>query len=248
MIGEPFTPLHWPPNVKLLFTTRAGGVSTPPFDDLNLAMHVGDNPESVAENRKQMLHALGPDVSGAWLNQIHGDVVQSATDCLGDSAPDGDAVWTDRENTACVVMIADCLPILLCDTEGRHVAAVHAGWRGLAGGVVEAALRTFSCPADQVLAWLGPAIGPNHFDVGVDVYAAFMETAEETADKRFTPIPQRNGFYRADLAGLAEDRLRDLGVAGVGVERYCTYTDAERFFSYRREKTTGRNAAAIVRF
>lgn len=247
MIGESFTPAQWPSNVKILFTSRAGGVSTSPYGQLNLALHVGDNPEAVAENRKKMLRALGPRVSGAWLNQIHGNVVWPASACLGNRAPDGDALWTDCAGTACVVMVADCLPILLCDSEGRQVAAVHAGWRGLAGGVVEAALRSFVCPADEVLAWLGPAIGPNHFDVGTDVYKAFVDPGGELAAKRFVSIPQRKGFYRADLQGLAQDRLRALGVTNVGAERYCTYSNAELFFSYRREKVTGRNAAAIVR-
>ncbi len=239
MHPEWITP-EWPApaNVRALVTTRIGGVSEGPFASLNLGAGVNDNVQAVAENRARLRANLPADP--VWLAQVHGTHVVCADQC----APGvmGDASWSHRESTVCIVMIADCLPILLCDTDGTTVAAVHAGWRGLSAGVVEQTVHAMQCPASRLVAWLGPAIGPDHFEVGDEVRAAFLSAAPE-AEAAFRP--GRSGKWMANLYQLATQRLRKLGVTEISGGGTCTYHDARRFFSHRRDSVCGRMAAAI---
>ncbi|WP_097462263.1 peptidoglycan editing factor PgeF [Mangrovitalea sediminis] len=229
-----------PDNVKALITTRQGGVSLPPWDTFNLGAHVHDDPVAVGENRRRLLQIIGaPDI--AWLNQVHGvEVVELPYD----EAPiTADAATTRQEGIVCAVLTADCLPVLLCNQQGTQVAAAHAGWRGLAAGVLESAVASFEAE-DQVMAYLGPAIGPRHFEVGPEVRAAFV-AGDLGADACFLPSPSREGCYLADIYGLARRRLGRLGVVRVFGGSDCTVTDADRFFSYRRDGETGRMASLI---
>lgn len=225
-----------PANVRSCVTTRAGGVSLPPYDSLNLGLHVGDVPEAVQHNRAQLQH-LGCEP--AWLEQVHGiDVVKAQPSKVAVA----DASWTDQPRIACTVMTADCLPALFCDRQGRYVAAAHAGWRGLVGGVLEATVQTLPVAAESVLVWLGPAIGPQAFEVGAEVCQAFVSLQPETA-QAFVPSANA-GRYLADLYLLARLRLAAIGVTAVYGGGACTFNDP-RFYSYRRQAVTGRFASLI---
>lgn len=228
-----------PENVGACMTTRQGGVSLPPWDSLNLGDHAGDDAASVAENRRRLCENLGLHAHDlGWLRQVHGTrVVKVPHD--SDEPPQADAAWTDQPGKACVVLTADCLPVLFCDREGTRVAAAHAGWRGLAEGVLEATVAQFPDPA-SVMAWLGVAIGPEHFEVGADVHDAFADYPEH-----FRPHPNHAGKYLADLYGLARSRLREAGVQSIHGGTGCTFAQSETFFSYRRDGTTGRMASLI---
>lgn len=241
-----------PPGVQALCTTRLGGVSLPPFDSLNLGDHVQDEPHHVTQNRdilKQKLQGARP----VFLKQVHGSDVLN----LEPSTPDGataDACITPTPYLACTIMVADCLPILFTDSKGAIVAAAHAGWRGLAHGVVENTVNTMCLksgvlPSD-ILVWLGPCIGPNAFEVGSEVRQAFLQ-ADETASSCFKKHPDTQGKYFADLPMLARERLRRLGVLSIAgndsSDAWCTVQQASRFFSYRRDGVTGRFAACIWR-
>lgn len=230
-----------PAAVGALMSTRGGGVGAAPFDSLNLGAAVGDDPAAVAENRRRFGAALGAEP--VWLRQVHGTRVVR----LGhDTDLEADAAWTNEPGRACVVQVADCLPVLLARRDGRAVGAAHAGWRGLAAGVVESTVSalcegTECAPADLV-AWMGPCIGPREFEVGADVLAAFPEGAAH-----FVSRPRADGSprWRADLAALARLRLRQAGVSAVAGGDWCTVEDRSRFFSYRRDGVTGRLAAAV---
>lgn len=234
---------NWPApaNVQAIQTTRQGGVSLAPYDSLNLAMHVQDAVPAVQQNR-QLLHTLVPSAP-VWLNQVHGTTVLDAA--LVHGVPDADAAFTSLPNVVCVTMTADCLPVLLCDKAGTVVAAVHAGWRGLCDGVIEATVAKMPVASSELLAWLGPAIGPNAFEVGADVRAQFIQRDAQAA-LAFKPHADK---WLANLYLLAQQRLTALGIKqiyGAGINQdFCTYTDAQRFFSYRRESVTGRMASLI---
>jgi len=235
-----------PASVRACVTTRAGGVSLPPFDSLNLGDHVEDAPLAVAANRQVLVDALG--CRPAWLQQVHSpDVVEADSRCV----PTADASWTATPGTACAVLTADCLPVLFCNEAGTEIAAAHAGWRGLAAGVLEAALLAVcdaaGCAPAEVCVWLGPCIGPRQFEVGADVLQAFGARPGQTDAGRFVPRMAADGMPRwlADLQGLAEDRLAAAGVRKVSAERACTVEQGSRFFSYRRDGVTGRMAAAV---
>ncbi len=237
-----------PPSVHALCSTRAGGVSSAPWDSLNLGDHVGDDPAAVRANREAFARRVG--VRPVYLRQVHGTALVD----LEPATPDGteaDACVATAPGVACTVMVADCLPLLYTDTRGSFVAAAHAGWRGLAGegvavgrGVLEVVMGRFD--AGRTLAWLGPCIGPDAFEVGPEVKAAF---------ERFDPAsrdffkPHREGKWLADLPGLARSRLRALGVRGIhgndGSAAWCTVASASRFFSHRRDRTSGRFAASV---
>lgn len=219
-------------------TTRAGGVSRPPYDSLNLGDHVGDDPAAVAENRR-LLRAHLP-AEPKWLKQVHGTAVAHA-DALA-AAAEADAAVAFRPGTVCAVLTADCLPVLFCDRQGTRVAAAHAGWRGLSAGVLEATVAAMQCDAGDILAWLGPAIGPQAFEVGGEVREAFVADLPETA-AAFAPAGP--GKWRADIYRLARLRLARAGVGAVFGGGLCTHTDAERFYSYRRDRVTGRMAALV---
>lgn len=227
-----------PPWVRAVSTLRVGGCSSGPFGSLNLGAHVGDAPEAVATNRRRLRRALDIPQEPVWLTQVHGNRVVSAHEA-GDRI--GDAAATDRARTVCAVMTADCLPILLCDRSGVRVAAVHAGWRGLAGGVVEAAVAALA--SQGLLAWLGPAIGPAAFQVGADVVQAFSGLREARA----AFVADGEDRWLADIYALAGAVLRRAGVDEIYGGGRCTHSDPDRFFSYRRDGQTGRMATLIWR-
>ncbi|WLH62130.1 peptidoglycan editing factor PgeF [Pseudomonas sp. FP2300] len=226
-----------PARVKACVTTRGGGVSLAPFDSLNLGDHVGDDPTAVAENRRRLTDQFA--ITPAWLQQVHGIAVVEADPTQVATA---DASWTDTPGIACASMTADCLPVLFCNRAGTRVAAAHAGWRGLANGVLEATLDSLAVPADEILAWLGPAIGPQAFEVGPEVREAFIAQLPE-AVKAFAASPNA-GKFLADIYQLARLRLAVRGVTAVYGGGLCTVTDP-RFFSYRRNPCTGRFASLI---
>jgi len=227
-----------PANVKALITTRAGGISTGPFASFNLGLRAGDDPQAVAANRDR-LNALLPQ-QPRWLRQVHGAGVVEA-DAL-EGRPDADAGIARRPGTVCAVLVADCIPVLLADRAGTTVAIAHAGWRGLAGGVIENTARRMAVDPRGVIAYLGPGIGPGAFEVGADVRDAFLA---RDADAAAAFTPHAAGKWLADLFLLARQRLRHAGVGEIHGGTLCTYSDARRFFSYRRERTTGRMAAVI---
>jgi YfiH family protein len=227
-----------PPGVKALITTRAGGTSCGLYASLNLGLRTGDDPQTVAANRALLRRALPADPK--WLKQVHGAKVVDA-DALT-PGPSADASVTRRAGTVCAVMIADCVPVLLCDGAGSTAAVAHAGWRGLAAGVIENTVRRMRVDPATLLAYLGPGIGPGAFEVGPVVRDAFLKR-DALAEDAFVPhIP---GKWFADLYALARQRLQNTGVANVYGGGLCTYSDAARFFSHRRDKTTGRMAALI---
>lgn len=232
-----------PPNVKCLVTTRSGGVSRAPYDGFNLALHVGDDPKAVAANRQRLCGEL--PAAPLWLEQVHGvDVVDIALrGGACESVPVADASLARTPGRVCVVMTADCLPVLLCDVRGTVVAAVHAGWRGLAAGVLESTVSAMGVPSDDLLAWLGPGIGPDAFEVGDEVRAQFV-AADASAARAFR-AGERAGKWRADLYQLAQNRLNQAGVEQIYGGGLCTFSDADRFYSYRRDGVTGRFASLI---
>ncbi|AQT12119.1 multi-copper polyphenol oxidoreductase [Pseudomonas sp. UMC65] len=226
-----------PAGVKACITTRAGGVSLTPFDSLNLGDHVDDQPQAVAENRRRLSEHFG--IAPAWLQQVHGVAVAHADPSMVATA---DASWSATAGVACAVMTADCLPALFCNRAGTRVAAAHAGWRGLAAGVLEATLDSLDTPCAEVLVWLGPAIGPQRFEVGPEVREAFVAQLP-AAEQAFVPSANA-GRFMADIYQLARLRLAACGVTAVYGGGYCTVSDP-RFFSYRRSPRTGRFASLI---
>lgn len=230
-----------PSNVRALVTTRVGGVSRPPYDSLNLGDHVGDESSAVLENRSRLRAGLPGDP--AWLQQVHGTRVVDL-DADGTSLQ-GDAALTRRCRTVCAVMTADCLPVLFCDDTGSIVAAAHAGWRGLAAGVLESTVTAMAVRPESILAWLGPAIGPDAFEVGDEVRDAFL-ARDRGAAEAFVNNHQP-GKWLADIYMLARRRLVRAGVARIYGGGACTWHDRERFFSYRRDGVTGRFASLVWR-
>jgi len=239
MAGLPFIAPDWPApaNVKTLQTTRHGGVSTGVYASLNLGDHVKDHPQHVAANR-QLLSGYLPS-EPVWLNQVHGvRVIDAALSSCLESA---DASFATRKQVVCVTMTADCLPVLLCDKAGTAVAAIHAGWRSLCDGVIEATVAAMPMPASQLMAWLGPAIGPEAFEVGAEVRAQFM--AQDTqAESAFIA---RGDKWLGDLYAIARQRLQSLGITQVYGGGRCTFSEPETFFSYRRDGDTGRMGSFI---
>ncbi len=228
-----------PPRVRALVTTRRGGVSQGAWASLNLGTHVGDAPESVRANRAIVREQLPAEP--CWLDQVHGTAVAEA-DVPADAPPRADASVARRPGAVCAVMTADCLPVLLCDRSGSVVAAAHAGWRGLAAGVLEATVAKLQVPPAKLVAWLGPAIGPDAFEVGGEVREAFV-AADARAVSAFRP-GVREGKWLADIYRLARLRLEAIGVHGVYGGGLCTVSDA-RFYSYRRDGVTGRFASLV---
>ncbi|NRP10125.1 MULTISPECIES: peptidoglycan editing factor PgeF [unclassified Marinobacterium] len=230
-----------PPNIKALCTTRQGGVSSAPFDQLNLGDHVGDDPQAVLDNRQSLLNSLSLVKPAQWLKQVHGvEVVEAYSD---QQIREADACYTTEPGVACVIMTADCLPVLFTNRSGSKVAAAHAGWRGLAEGVLEQTLSQFDDPS-EVMVWMGPAIGPDAFEVGQEVYDRFVDDLAQSRDA-FKPSPSHNERWVADIYQLARLRLNRAGVRQIFGGGLCTYTDSERFFSYRRQAQTGRMASLI---
>lgn len=239
-----------PVNVHACVSTRlAPGVSQPPFDACNLGDHVDDDPENVRRNRVLLRDALHLPGEPLWLRQVHGTVVCDA-DAL-DAGADrnsivADAACTRRAGQVLAVLTADCLPILLCADDGSEVAAVHAGWRGLAAGVIEATTARMDLPAPRLLAWLGPAIGPLAFEVGADVRDVFVaQDAAAVAAFRILPVVSGEPKWLCDLCALTQMRLRALGVTRISGGDYCTVSDPVRFYSHRRDRVSGRMASLI---
>lgn len=246
---------HWPDlpaNIGAVTTTRQGGVSQSPWDDgqggggFNLGGHVGDDAEAVAQNRA-LLAAQLPGRPG-WVSQVHGVAVVDAA-AVGDPAPVADASFTVDSGVVCAIMTADCLPVLFADLEGKVVGAAHAGWRGLAAGVLGETVRAMrAAGAGQITVWLGPAIGPTAFEVGDDVRDAFVAaipSAPEQTAAAFMPYIGRPGKYLADMNALARLMLAVDGVTRVSGGEHCTATESALFYSYRRDGVTGRLASLI---
>ena len=260
-----------PAGVRAAFTLRTGGVSAAPYDSLNIGAAIGDSPEAVAENRRLVSEALRLPGEPGWLEQVHGThVVTLGGRGAGDDAglagaagsgaagaptrggasavvvagavPKGDASVVWGPGRVCAIRVADCMPVLFAARDGSAVGAAHAGWRGLAGGVLEATVGRLGVPASQLIAWMGPAIGQANFEVGDDVRTAFG-AADPDAASAF--VLNARGRWQCDLYVLARRRLAAMGVAGVYGGGWCTFADSERFFSFRRNAQTGRIAALI---
>ena len=229
-----------PVSVKALQTTRHGGISAAPYDTFNLGLHVGDAPLAVARNR-QMLAPLLPS-EPVWLEQVHGTVVANA-DTAGCDIPQADACVARHRGAVCVVMTADCLPVLLCDEAGTVVGAAHAGWKGLVAGVVEATVTAMNVQPQKLMAWLGPAIGQDAFEVGAEVRAAFIAHQALAAEAFMAQGEQ--GKHKADIYLLARQRLQALGINRIYGGTFCTYHQKDKFFSYRRDGVTGRMGTFI---
>jgi YfiH family protein len=243
---EPDFPAGWlvpqwpaPPNVRGFVTTRGGGVSDGSYASMNLGFAAGDDAARVTENRRRVAQHLPG--SPAWLRQVHGANVVTVVDGLAD-APVADAAVTRARGLPLVVLVADCLPVLLADRAGTTVAVAHAGWRGVVAGVLESTVRAMECPPRDVVAWIGPGIGPEAFEVGEDVLDAFV-ARDAAARAAFRPL--RAGKWLADLPALARMRLESAGVAHTTGGTWCTVRDAQRFYSYRRDGPSGRMGAFI---
>ncbi|RDE18502.1 peptidoglycan editing factor PgeF [Motiliproteus coralliicola] len=230
-----------PKRVRALSTTRVGGQSEAPYDSFNLGDHVSDQSEAVAANRRLLQQQLGPQVACQWLRQVHGIKV-ARLDGAGDVI-EADASCTDAAGVACLVMTADCLPVLFCDREGSRVAAAHAGWRGLCDGVLEATIDAMQLEPAQLMCWLGPAIGPEAFEVGAEVRDAFIAHQPQAAAA--FEASGNSDRWLADLYQLARLRLARAGVSAVYGGGECTYSNPQHFFSYRRDGQTGRMASLI---
>lgn len=237
-------PADWPAPAGIYAGTsrRCGGVSTGPYASLNLALHVGDRADAVLENRCR----LGLPAEPLWLNQIHGDTVVDAGQFSAThnraGKTEADAAYTTQAGVICAVLTADCLPILFCDQEGTRVAAAHAGWRGLAGGIIERTVDALKLPGEELLAWLGPAIGPRAYEVGREVRDAFVQHNDAAAGA-FTS--SRPGHWWMDMYRLARQRLQHCGVRTISGGDHCTWQEADNFYSYRRDGVTGRMASVI---
>lgn len=243
---EPDWPV--PGRVRAAITTRVSGASAAPYDSFNLARHVGDTPQDVENNRQQLMRELGIEQGVQWLEQVHGTRVVEAS---GDGRViTADGCFTCEPGLACAVLTADCLPVLLCDSSATRVAAVHAGWRGLAGGILRSVVEQFSAPAGEMLAYLGPAICQSHFEVGVELLEAFYDSAVnvqhlQAVSAAFAPSIDRPMKFHADLYSLARAELIALGLEQIYGGNYCTYADSRRFYSYRRDGQSGRMASLI---
>lgn len=229
-----------PSRVRAVQTLRHGGVGSAPYDSFNLASHVGDSAETVAANRRLLRTTLGLPREPVWLRQVHGTRVVALP--RAESEPEADSAWTAEPGMVCAVLTADCLPVLLCADDGSVVGAAHAGWRGLAGGVLEATVAAMPVPPTRLIAWLGAAIGPDAFEVGPEVRETFV-AADPALARYFTAGAGDRWF--ADLYALARARLRRAGVDAVHGGGACTYREAQSYFSYRREPRCGRMAALI---
>ena len=229
-----------PERVKALSTTRHGGFSLPPYAELNLATHVGDDPSTVIRNRDYLVDLAQLPESPRWLNQVHGTHVMNSQNWQLNM--DADAIVSQQKNHLCTVMTADCLPLLLCNRQGNTVAAIHAGWRGLLAGIIEKTVAKFNDTPQDILVWLGPAIGPNKFEVSTDVYQSFTGHSAK-AVQAFQQTDDTH--YLADIYLLAKQRLSALGINDVFGGEFCTVSHHQQFFSYRRDGNTGRMASMI---
>ncbi|SEA47730.1 peptidoglycan editing factor PgeF [Microbulbifer marinus] len=241
---------NWPApaNVRAATSLRGGGHSAGVYASFNLGAHVGDDEQAVVANRRQLRQELELPAEPQWLEQIHSDkIVEAQADGLVRTA---DASFALEPGAVCAVLTADCLPVLFCDRAGTRVAAAHAGWRGLAGGILRSSVAALDCEPRELLVWLGPAIGPRAFETGVDVLEEFFENAldgehTEAIAQCFRPHTEKPLHFLADIYALARAELRQLGVDAIYGGDHCTVSEADSFFSYRRDKTTGRMASLI---
>ncbi|MDP0365951.1 peptidoglycan editing factor PgeF [Glaesserella parasuis] len=233
-----------PDFVHAFTTTREGGVSQAPFDSLNLGDHVTDDPQLVQTNREILQEQGNLPHFPLYLTQTHSTRVLRLPYEQNDI--EADAVYTNQANQVCLVMTADCLPVLFCSKDGKEIAAAHAGWRGLCDGVLEATVAEFECEPENICVWLGPAIGPTAFQVGEDVIEQFC-AFDPQAREAFVADEYISGKFLGNLYQIAHQRLNKLGITEIAGGDYCTYCDAEQFFSYRRDKVTGRMATLIWR-
>ena len=244
-----------PAGIKAFVTTRCGGCSQDTWQSFNLAEHVQDDPAAVAANRAlletQLLKATGSSsLSLQWLNQVHGTTVHHASAQTIDSPPEADAIYTTSTNLVCGVLTADCLPVLFCSADGNEIAVAHAGWRGLQNGILENTLASFKTSPAHIMAWLGPAIGPCHFEVGPEVRDAFLNTATaqtRNATAAAFAVSEQHGKWFADLYKLAHIRLLAAGVTQISGAPACTYCNHATWYSYRHTPVTGRFATLIVK-
>jgi len=239
---------QWPAakNIRAFCTTRnlapmRSAESAAAYDSFNLALHVDDDASRVKANRQQLRSELSLPAEPQWLNQVHGQQVVNAAQ-VSNTIPDADASFSEQPNVICTVLTADCLPVLICNRLGNKVAAAHAGWRGLADGIIENTLTSLNENPDEILVWLGPAIGPKAFEVGEEIREIFINkhSASASAFKQ-----NRSGHFLADIYQLARIRLKAMGIEAVYGEKFCTFTDANQFYSYRRDVKTGRQASLI---
>lgn len=230
-----------PESVRSCSTTRQGGVSLPPYASLNLGSHVADSPEHVAINRQRIIEIASLPAAPHWLEQVHSTDVARLTRQTPHHTLRADAAYTDEPGVVCAAMSADCLPVLFCSQAGDEVAAAHAGWRGLNAGILENTISAFRARPENIMAWFGPAIGPQQFEVGNEVREAFM-ASDPLAASAFTP---RGEKYLADIYLLARLRLQAVGVSHIFGGDCCTVSDPSQFFSYRRDGITGRLASLI---
>ncbi len=231
-----------PKNIKALTTVRSGGVSLPPFDSFNLGDHVCDDPKAVQQNRSLLVDKFDLPHQPLFLTQTHSTKVIELP--FTGSNVEADAVYTQQANQVCLVMTADCLPVLFFNKEGTEVAAAHAGWRGLCDGILEETVAKFECPTSDIIVWLGPAIGPTAFQVGEEIIEQFC-AFDSNAKLAFTPDLTTSGKFLGNLYQLATQRLNKLGITEISGGGHCTYTEQDKFFSYRRDKKTGRMASLI---
>lgn len=229
-----------PAHIHALTTTRVGGISQPPYDSLNLAIHVGDDTQAVIQNRQTLQTSLQLPQQPYWLNQTH-SIIAVPAKAISDT-PTADASFTQQTNIVCCVLTADCLPVLVCDKAGTTVAAIHAGWRGLADGVIEATINQLPVQPSELLVWLGPAIGPLAFEVKQDVIAAFTQH-DSAALQAFTLLSADT--WLGNMYLLARQRLHALGITAIYGGTHCTYTETNLFYSFRRDGHTGRMASII---
>ncbi len=235
---------NWPQpaSVQACATTRHGGVSLPPYESLNLGGHVGDVAEAVAFNRQRLNAMAELPAPVHWLEQVHGtNVARLTADTSFNEVQTADAAYTNQPGVVCAVMTADCLPVLFCSRAGDEVAAAHAGWRGLNAGVLENTVAAFNAPPQDIIAWMGPAIGAQKFEVGPEVRDAFITSLPKSA-LAFTVFGEK---YLADIFMLARLRLQACGLINITGGEFCTVTDNDNFFSYRRDGITGRLASLI---
>lgn len=236
-----------PATIQAGTTTRyGGGVSMRPYDSFNLAAHVNDNEQAVSQNRHQFLRAIGLTDPPVWLTQKHSTRVLNLDHFKDGDGVSYDACYTSKTNTMCAVLTADCLPILVCSSQTGEIAAIHAGWRGLCNGIIENTCSLFHARPDSIMVWLGPAISAVHFEVGRDVKDVF-ESASKDSVSAFTLIDKSRQKYKADLHQLARQRFKCQGITAFYGGEYCTFSQSDRFFSYRRQPITGRMVSFIWR-
>lgn len=232
-----------PANIHAYCSVRTEGFSQQPFESFNLASHVGDNEADVQRNRQQLFQQLNLPSEPLWLDQVHGIKVVDASNG-GVGGFQGDASFSRETNQVCSVLTADCLPVLFCDRQGATVAAAHAGWRGLLAGVLESTLNAMTRDTNEIMAWLGPAIGPDNFEVGEEVYQSFVQHSADSADAFKANRP---GHYLANIYQLAKLRLQSRGVNQIYGGDFCTFKEQDRFYSFRRDGQTGRMVSLIWR-